>query len=264
MNLDDEELSALIRQHATHHAAPDALRAGIRTQVALAEAARASRPSSVRTPWWRAIGWQAIGWRSATAGAAFGMALTVVLSTVIVPQFEAQWAAPSLQEELVGAHVRSMGMGPLIEVASSDRHTVKPWFQGKLDFAPPVPDLSAEGFPLLGGRVEHTGGKAVAALAYSRDRHIINVFVWPAGRPQAPQVAVRKGFYLQHWSDSAMQVWVVSDVGAGEVEHFSDAWRAQVIRSAMAEPSPQTLAAPRRVAVCGGAITSSSACKNSL
>ena len=235
MNLDDEELAALIRQHATHHAAPDALRAGIRTQVALAEAARASRPSSVRTPWWRAIGWQAIGWRSATAGAAFGMALTVVLSTVIVPQFEAQWATPSLEDELVGDHVRSMGMGPLIQVASSDRHTVKPWFQGKLDFAPPVPDVSAEGFPLLGGRVERVGGKAVAALAYARDRHIINVFVWPAGRPQAPQVAVRKGFNLQHWSDGAMQVWVVSDAEAGEVEHFSTVWRGQVVSAEKAE-----------------------------
>jgi anti-sigma factor RsiW len=230
MNLDNEELSALIRQHATHHAAPDSLRAGIRTQVALAEAARASRPLSMREPWW-----QAIGWRSAVAGAAFGMALTVLLSTVIVPQLEAQLVRPSLEDELVGDYLRSMGMGPLIEVASSDRHTVKPWFQGKLDYAPPVPDLSAAGFPLLGGRVERVGGKAVAALAYARDRHIINVFVWPAGRPEAPQVAVRKGFNLQHWSDSAMQVWVVSDVEASEVVHFSDAWREQVISSAKTE-----------------------------
>ena len=230
MILDDEELSALIRQHATHHAAPDALRAGIRTQVALAEAASASRPSSVRAPWW-----QAFGWRSAAAGTAFGMALMLVLSTVIVPQFEAHWATPSLEDELVGDHVRSMGIGPLIEVASSDRHTVKPWFQGKLDYAPPVPDLSAAGYPLLGGRVERVGGKAVAALAYARDRHIINVFVWPAGRGQAPQVAVRKGFNLRHWSDSAMQVWVVSDAEAGEVEHFSVAWRGQVVGSEKAE-----------------------------
>jgi anti-sigma factor RsiW len=76
---------------------------------------------------------------------------------------------------------------------------------------------------------------SVAALAYARDRHIINVFVWPAGRPEAPQVAVRKGFNLQHWSDSAMQVWVVSDVEASEVVHFSDAWREQVISSAKTE-----------------------------
>ena len=230
MNLDDEELSALIRQHATHHAAPDSLRAGIRTQVALAEAARASRPLSMRAPWWHAI-----GWRSGAAGAAFGVALTVLLGTVIVPQLETQLIRPSLEDELVGDHVRSMGMGPLIEVASSDRHTVKPWFQGKLDYAPPVPDLSAAGFPLLGVRVERVGGKAVAALAYSRDRHIINVFVWPAGRSEAPQVAVRKGFNLQHWSDSAMQVWVVSDIETSEVVHFSDAWREQVISSAKTE-----------------------------
>ena len=230
MNLDDEELSALIRQHATHHSAPDSLRAGIRTHIALAEAARASQPVSMHKPWW-----QAIGWRSATAGAAVGMALTLVLSMVIVPRFEAQLANPSLEDELVGDHVRSMGMGPLIEVASSDRHTVKPWFQGKLDYAPPVPDLSAAGFPLLGGRVERVGGKAVAALTYAHDQHIINVFVWPAGRGQAPQVAVRKGFNLQHWSDSAMQVWVVSDAEAGEIEHFSVAWRGQVVSSEKAE-----------------------------
>ena len=230
MSFDDKELSALIRQHATHHAAPDSLRAGVRTQVALAEAGRAGWPSSVRTPWW-----QAFGWRSATAGAAFGMALTVMLSTVIVPQFEARWSTSSLEGELVGDHVRSMGMGPLIEVASSERHTVKPWFQGKLDCAPPVPDVSAEGFPLLGGRVERVGGKAVAALAYARDRHIINVFVWPAGRPQAPQVAVHKGLNLQHWSDGAMQVWVVSDAEAGEVEHFSAAWLGQVVSAEKAE-----------------------------
>lgn len=230
MNLDDEELSALIRQHATYHAAPDSLRAGIRTQVALAEAGRTSPPAAVRIPWWRAF-----GWRSATAGAAFGMALTLVLSTVVVTQFEAPWATPSLEHELVGDHVRSMGMGPLIEVASSDRHTVKPWFQGKLDFAPPVPDLSAEGFPLLGGRIDRVGGKAVAALAYMRDQHILNVFVWPADHDQAPQVAVRKGFNLQHWSEGAMQVWVVSDAEAGEVERFSVAWRGQVVSSEKAE-----------------------------
>ena len=230
MNLDEEELSALIRRRATHHAAPDSLRAGIRTQVALAEAARASRPLSMRVP-----RWQAIGWRSAAAGAAFGIALTVLMSTVIVPQFEGQLARPSVEDELIGDHVRSMGVGPLIEVASSDRHTVKPWFQGRLNYAPPVPDLSAEGFPLLGGRVEHVGGKAVAALAYARARHIINVFVWPASRSQAPQVVVRKGFTLQHWSDGAMQVWVVSDAEAVEVEHFSVAWRGQVVSSAKAE-----------------------------
>jgi anti-sigma factor RsiW len=230
MNLDDDQLSALIRQHAAHHAAPDSLRAGIRTQVALAEAAHASRRSSLRTPWCLAI-----GWRSATAGAVFGIALTVVLSTVIVPQIQQQLVTPSLEDELVGDHVRSMGMGPLIQVASSDRHTVKPWFQGKLDYAPPVPDVSGEGFPLLGGRVEHVGSRVVAALAYKRDRHIINVFVWPAVRPQAPQVAVRKGFNLQHWSDGAMQVWVVSDAEPGEVQHFSVAWRGQVVSSAKAE-----------------------------
>ena len=231
MNFDDQELSRLIRQHATRHTAPDTLRASIRTQIALQTAARPpNKPSSVRAAWW-----QALNWRSAAAGAVFGMALTVVLSTVIVPQFESQWATLSIEDELVGNHVHSLGMGPLIAVASSDRHTVKPWFQGKIDYAPPVPDLSAEGFPLLGGRVERVGGTAVAALAYARNRHILNVYVWPADHAQTPLTAVRKGFNLQHLSVGAMQVWVVSDVEASEVASFSAAWRGWVVSSEKAE-----------------------------
>jgi anti-sigma factor RsiW len=129
--------------------------------------------------------------------------------------------------ELVADHVRALKTGSLFEVASNDRHTVKPWFQGKLDYAPTVIDLEAEGFPLLGGRVEHVAGAPVAALAYASRRHILNVFVWPADREQPPQRSQRSGFNLLHWSDGAMQVWVVSDLDAVEIERFGQAWRSR-------------------------------------
>jgi anti-sigma factor RsiW len=125
----------------------------------------------------------------------------------------------------VADHVRVLKTGQLFQVASSDRHTVKPWFQGKLDYAPPVVDLEADGFPLLGGRVEQVAGGPVAALAYKSKLHIVNVFVWPTDSKIQPQLTQRSGFNLQHWSDGAMQVWVVSDLEAVEMERFG-----QVIR----------------------------------
>jgi anti-sigma factor RsiW len=217
--MNDDELSDLIRQHATRHRAGEQLRASVRTQIALQAAAHGEKQPQARRPW------HGFGWRGSMAGFASGVALTLALG----------WIAPrillqnSLPAELVADHVRVLKTGPLFEVASNDRHTVKPWFQGKLDYAPPVIDLEAEGFPLLGGRVEHVAGAPVAALAYASRRHIVNVFVWPADGEHAPQSTQRSGFNLLHWSDGAMQVWVVSDLDAVEMERFGQAWRARTV-----------------------------------
>ena len=138
----------------------------------------------------------------------------------------------SLPDELVADHVRALQVGPLTEVVSSDRHTVKPWFQGRLDYAPPVFDLADDGFPLVGGRIEHLRGQAVAVLAYSHRLHVIDVFVWPADAVVAPTREQRKGFNVVRWSDGAMQVWVVSDADRAEIERFAQAWqrRAEAAR----------------------------------
>jgi len=219
--MNDEELSALIHQHATRYEAGERLRAGVRTQIALQAAARAGNGTAAAPRRWAGF-----GWRGVTAGFAAGVALGAMLVFALggsVPPFGAQ---DSLQAELVAAHVRALKTGPLVDVASSDRHTVKPWFQGRLDFAPTVIDLAADGFPLLGGRVAQVAGAPVAALAYAHNRHILNVFVWPAGREQAAQRTQRKGFNLLHWSDGAMQVWVVSDIEGADLERFGQAWRA--------------------------------------
>ncbi|MDE2452216.1 MAG: anti-sigma factor, partial [Burkholderiales bacterium] len=129
--------------------------------------------------------------------------------------------------ELVADHVRALGAGPLIEVASSDRHTVKPWFQGRIDYAPPVYDLKDEGFALIGGRIARVGGAPVATLAFRHGRHVVDVFVWPAQALQAERASQVRGFNVLHWSDASMQFWVVSDADAAELERFASAWRAR-------------------------------------
>jgi len=218
----DDELSALIRRHATRHRAGDELRAGIRTQVALADAGRSERPKAMR---WR---WGGFGWRSAAAGFAAGL----LAAWLVVPALRSVEIGSSLPDELVADHVRALQVGPLTEVVSSDRHTVKPWFQGRLDYAPPVFDLADQGFPLSGGRVEHVRGRAVAALAYTHNRHVVDVFVWPGDAVSAPSRVQRKGFNVVRWSDGAMQVWVVSDADRAEIERFAQAWqrRAEAAR----------------------------------
>ena len=132
--------------------------------------------------------------------------------------------------DLVADHVRALQGGTLTDVASTDRHTVKPWFQGRLDFAPPVFDLAAEGFPLLGGRVEHVRGSAVATLAYSHNRHFIDMFVWPSADQQAPVRSMRKGFNVLHWADGSMQYWAVSDLERAEMERFTQLWLDQATK----------------------------------
>ncbi|HTP71765.1 MAG TPA: anti-sigma factor [Burkholderiaceae bacterium] len=217
----DDELPALIRRHATRHAAPDSLRAGIAARVALEEARRASATAAESEPAPRR--WVALRWRAATLGFALGM-LCMALLWPLAQRLSLQ---PSLESELVASHVRALQAGPITEVASSDRHTVKPWFQGRLDFAPPVVDLAGAGFPLLGARVEHVRGETVAALVYGHNRHLIDVFVWPVSGQQAPLRTTHRGFNVVHWSDGAMQYWAVGDLDRQEIEAFAQRWLEQ-------------------------------------
>jgi anti-sigma factor RsiW len=135
-----------------------------------------------------------------------------------------------VEAEVVEAHVRALQVDHLVDVVSSEHHVVKPWFAGKLDFSPPVPDLAPDSFPLVGGRTEYLADRPVAALVYQRGPHRINLFTWPAGGQgacgqEAP--AVRHGFNLVRGRTAAMEFWAVSDLNPAELRAFASAWRRE-------------------------------------
>ena len=131
----------------------------------------------------------------------------------------------AIADAVISRHVEALATPPLIQVASSDQHTVKPWFQGKLDFSPPVPDLTSAGFELVGGRVDRIGGRTAAALVYKRRLHVIHVFVWPAnGGARDTDARTVRGFHERHWTSGDLSMWAVSDVSDDDLKAFVSAF----------------------------------------
>ena len=130
----------------------------------------------------------------------------------------------AIADQVIGNHVRSLLATHLVDVASSDQHTVKPWFDGKIDFAPSVRDLASDGFPLAGGRLDYLDGKTVVALVYQRNKHPINLFILPApaNRETTPELVPRRGYNLFHWTHGEMEYWIVSDLNQTELHQFAD------------------------------------------
>jgi anti-sigma factor RsiW len=134
-----------------------------------------------------------------------------------------------LMEDLISSHVRSLQVDHLSDVVSSDQHTVKPWFNGKLNFSPPVIDLASQEFPLVGGRLDYLNDRNVAVLIYRHNQHPINLYIWPStDRNVAPQVQGRQGYHLIHWVVGGMNYWAVSDLATNELEFFVNTLRSQV------------------------------------
>jgi len=127
-------------------------------------------------------------------------------------------------QEVLDSHLRSLMPGHLADVQSTDRHTVKPWFAGKLDFSPPVNDFSAQGFPLTGGRLDSVNGRTVAVLVYQRNQHVINAYVWPSeGSPDSSvSAATLKGYNILHWTHAGLEWWLASDLNSQELEGFAN------------------------------------------
>jgi anti-sigma factor RsiW len=176
---------------------------------------RDSRPRAARAQW--LARWAPIPLAAAAAAA---------LTWVIAVHGTAPNGDAGLRDQLVAGHVRALMVDHLVDVASSDQHTVRPWFNGKIDFAPPVADFTADGFPLVGGRVDYIDGHAVAALVYRRRQHAVNVFVWPAGGGDAGRREISaQGYHLLGWSDAGLQYWAVSDLNTHELETLADLMR---------------------------------------
>jgi anti-sigma factor RsiW len=140
-------------------------------------------------------------------------------------------AAPDLTDEVVTSHVRSLLAGHPADVISTDQHTVKPWFTGKLDYSPVVVDLKDRGFPLVGGRLDYLDHHPTAALIYQADRHVINLFTWPStedrdGAGVDPAAAARQGFHVLHWTRDGMTYWAVSDASEERLRRFAELLRA--------------------------------------
>jgi len=145
---------------------------------------------------------------------------------------QARAAADAIAGSVVADHVRRLQSSHVIDVQSSDRHTVKPWFLGKIDFAPPVEDLSASGFPLAGGRLATIDGRTVAVLVYQRRLHPIAVYVWPEGdtRARASGVEVVRGFNVRHWMAGGMSFWAVTDANPADLNALELSIRQAAVR----------------------------------
>jgi anti-sigma factor RsiW len=194
------------------HQAPASLRARIEAGIAAERPGRVlgnvPRRGRSTGPW--------------LAGGAFSAMAASLALLVAVPQL----TTGTTQDQLVASHVRSLLANHLTDVATSNRHVVKPWFNGRIDFAPPVPELAAQGFPLVGGRLDYLDGRVVPAIVYHRRLHTINLFVIPAGTFSSPVgiASRREGYSLVRWTSGGLEFWAVSDIDPGDLELFHQAF----------------------------------------
>jgi len=202
-----QALRTAVKTGSLYSQAPEKLRKRIRSSVPKANKA--------------ALIAQAISWRRLSVAAVLisAMLLTVWGVTRFWPAYV---EAVSLPQEVLTAHVRSLMADHLVDVPSSDQHTVKPWFNGKLDFSPSVVDLASQGFPLLGGRLDYLDNRPVAAVVYRHQKHIINLFIWPSTQNIGSETntTTLQGYHLIHWTGSGMTYWVVSDLNLNELQKF--------------------------------------------
>ena len=211
-------LSGAIRQHATRYAAPAYLKERLRQIPVQAEADEEkivplapprARPVPARPRWLAmAASIALVGLVSAGGTHLFDQRVGMIME---------------IGDEVVASHIRSLAAQHLFDVASTDQHTVKPWFDGKVDFSPPVVDPAKAGYPLVGGRIDYLDRQPVAALVYRRNQHVINLFVWPTRAGDAgPRTApAEQGYNVLHWTRAGMNFWAVSDVAPADLDEFA-------------------------------------------
>ena len=134
-----------------------------------------------------------------------------------------------IANEALASHVRSLMADHLTDVVSSDKHTVKPWFNSRVDYSPPVIDMTDQGFPLAGGRLDYLDSRPVSALVYRRQKHVINLFLWPATAPNVETTLLtRRGYNMIHWTKSGLACWTVSDLNPAELRAFAERYQERV------------------------------------
>ena len=171
--------------------------------------------------------------RAVLRGFAMGSAVSALAATGLVAIVLRNDDAERIQAEVVSAHLRSLQAGHLTDVISTDQHTVKPWFNGRLDVSPPVVDLTAQGFTLIGGRLDYVDARALGAVVYKRRQHVINLFVAQTASTErrAAKIDTVQGFNIRHWSDRGLNFWAVSDLAKDELAEFGDKFES-AMRSA--------------------------------
>lgn len=199
-----QALRRALRTGALYRTAPPALRNRVRSSFKPAP----TRKSLMGLPQWR---WAAV---------AASLALVSVLTWRVALFLPTERADDRLIQEVTASHVRSLMVAHLVDIPSSDRHVVKPWFTGKLDFAPSVADLTEQGFLLVGGRLDYMNGRAVAGLVYKRREHVINVFLWPSAATVETRSLAHQGYHLVCWTQSGMTYWAISDLNSRELQEF--------------------------------------------
>lgn len=205
-----ERLRDRIRRAAPRHRAPEALRSQIRSAIRQEEAAHT--PAALRAPGWLAY--------------AASILLAVAIGSGGIVMLIGERQEDTIAGEIIDSHLRSLLGTHLTDVASSDQHTVKPWFAGRSDVSPPAIDLRTEGFPLVGGRLDLIAGKPVPALVYKRRDHVINLFVLPAPRSDLGRTLSRRGYSLRHWDEGDLGFWAVTDAAPTELAEFERVFRA--------------------------------------
>jgi anti-sigma factor RsiW len=205
-------LRAAMKRGSLAYAAPAALRE--RIQSSLRESSGADVPKNK------------IKWPSLNVLQLAGAFALLAMISIGGWQLTARLRSPSgdqrIAAEVFSSHVRSLEGNHLMDVVSTDQHTVKPWFDGKLDFSPPVEDLASDGFPLVGGRLDYVENREVAALIYQRRKHFINVFVWPntTGSSSTQASKSLQGYNIMRWSHGGFEFWAVSDVASSDLAEF--------------------------------------------
>lgn len=223
-----QQLGFAVRREASYHWAPERL--ADRLASALPGTPTSAPIKSGSTRFWGS--WLGNRW----AGGFASFLLAAILSSGVTYYMIVPDRQNLLMQEVVGAHIRSLMADHLTDVTSTDQHTVKPWFNGRVDVAPPVKDLTAEDYPLVGGRLDYLDNRPVAALIYRHDRHVINVFVSPAPASEITAAAtmVRQGYNLVHWQQSGLAFWAISDLNADALNQFASLLQAE-------EPKPDAL-----------------------